>query len=80
MNLFRAQKALRAVQRREHRRLRVHRAANDADVREMVQAGLIDAALGDGSSGSATVLMTLTDAGRRFLQMFPSRYRFCEAR
>ena len=80
MNLFRAQKALRAVQRRENRQLRVRRPANAEDVREMVQAGLVDAALSDGSSESPTVLMQLTDAGRRFLQMFPSRYRFCEAR
>ena len=80
MNLFRAQKALLALQRHEHRQLRVRRSVNDADVREMVEAGLIDAALGDGSSQSATVLMKLTDAGRRFLQIFPARYRFCEAR
>jgi hypothetical protein len=80
MNLFRAQKALLAIQRQESRHLRVRRAANDADVRELVQAGLLDAALSDGSAGSATVLMRLTDAGRRFLQIFPARYRFCEAR
>lgn len=80
MNLFRAQKALLAVQRSEHRHLRVHRPENNADVREMVQAGLVDAAVSDDSSEPATVLMTLTDTGRRFLQMFPARYRFCDAR
>ena len=80
MNLFRAQKALLAVQRREHRQLRVRRAENTADVREMVAAGLIDATVSDDSSEAPTVLMQLTDAGRRFLQMFPSRYRLCEAR
>ena len=80
MNLFRAQKALLAIERRHSRQLRVRRPQNQADVREMVQAGLVDAALDDGASQSATVLMTLTDAGRRFLQVFPSRYRFCQAR
>ena len=80
MNLFRAQKALLAVQRHEDRYLRVHRPENTADVWEMVQAGLVDAAPSDGSSAPGTVLMKLTDAGRRFLQMFPARYRFCEAR
>ena len=80
MNLFRAQKALLAVQRVGNRHLRVRRPQNDADVREMVQAGLVDAALSDDSHQSATVLMRLTDAGRRFLQLFPAKYRFCEAR
>lgn len=79
MNLFRAQKALLAIQRRADRHLCVRRRANDEDVREMVEAGLLDAALSDGSSGAATVLMRLTDAGRRFLQVFPPRYRFCQA-
>jgi hypothetical protein len=80
MNLLRAQKALLAVQRRENRHLRVYRPANDSDVREMVQEGLVEAMLSDGSSESGTVLCTLTDAGRRFLQIFPARYRLCEAR
>lgn len=79
MNLFRAQKALLAIERREGRRLSVRRPANAADVREMVEAGLLDAAPSDGSTGTPTVLMRLTDAGRRFLQMFPARYRFCQA-
>ena len=79
MNLFRAQKALLAIQRREDRQLCVRRPANDADVRDLVEAGLLDAALSDGSSGAATVLMKLTDAGRQFLQIFPARYRFCQA-
>ncbi len=79
MNIARAQKALLAVQRSDTRHLRVRRPANDADVREMVQAGLLHATLSDGSAGSATVLCTLTDAGRRFLQIFPARYRLCRA-
>jgi hypothetical protein len=78
MNLARAQKALLAVQRRDNRHLRVYRPKNDADVREMVQAGLLNATLSNGSRESTTVLGTLTDAGRRFLQIFPARYRFCE--
>lgn len=80
MNLSRARKVLLAVQRNENRHLHVRRPANDFDVREMVQAGLLDASLSDGSQGSATVLGTLTEAGRRFLGTFPVNYRFCEAR
>lgn len=80
MNLARAQKALLAVQRHEHRHLCVRRAANAAHVREMVEEGLLSATLSDGSRGSATVLGALTDAGRRFLQIFPARYRLCQAR
>jgi hypothetical protein len=80
MNLFRARRVLLAVQRDENRRLRVRRPGNISDVREMVQEGLLDANLNDGSEGSATVLGTLTDAGRRFLQAFPVKYRFCVMR
>ncbi len=80
MNLARTQKALLAVERYQHRYLRVRRPSNDADVREMVQEGLLEAALSDGSRESATVLGTLTDAGRRYLQIFPARYRLCQAR
>jgi hypothetical protein len=46
----------------------------------MVREGLVSATLNDGSRESATVLGTLTDAGRRFLQAFPARFRFCDAR
>lgn len=78
MNLLRAQKALLAIQRREDRHLCVRRAANEADVREMMREGLLDATISDGSR--AIVLGTLTDAGRRFLKVFPARFRFCDAR
>ncbi|HEY2713760.1 MAG TPA: hypothetical protein VGI60_14695 [Chthoniobacterales bacterium] len=44
----------------------------------MVEAGLLNAELSDGSAQSATVLGTLTDGGRRFLQIFPANYRFCD--
>ena len=77
MNVFRARKVLLAVQR--HRHLHVRRPENNSDVREMVQEGLLDADLSDGSEGSATVLGTLTDAGRSFLHTFPVKYRFCDA-
>jgi hypothetical protein len=80
MNVFRARRVLLAVQRDETRHLRVRRPENNSDVCEMVQEGLLDANLSDGSEGSATVLGTLTDAGRRFLQTFPVKYRFCDAR
>jgi hypothetical protein len=78
MNLARARKALLAVQR--HRHLKVRRPANDVHVREMVEEGLVDATLSDGSRDCATVLGKVTDAGRRFLRMFPARYRFCDRR
>jgi hypothetical protein len=79
MNLFRARRVLLAVQRDENRHLRVRRPGNISDVREMVQEGLLEANLSDGSEGSATVLGTLTGAGRRFVQTFPVKYRFCAA-
>ncbi len=79
MNLARAQKALLAIQRHEHRHLRVRRAENAADVREMVEEGLLSANLSDGSQESVTVLGALTDAGRTFLRCFPARFRFCDA-
>jgi|KBSMisStaDraftv2_1062788.scaffolds.fasta_scaffold1589305_1 hypothetical protein len=66
------------MQRRENRPLRVHRPENDNDVREMVEEGLIIAVLSDGSEHSATVLDSVTDAGRRFLQIFPAGYRLCD--
>ena len=80
MNVFRARRLLLAVQRDEKRHLRVRRPGNISDVREMVQEGLLEANLSDGSEGSATVLGTLTEAGRRFVQTFPVKYRFCAAR
>lgn len=80
MNLARAQKVLLAVQRHKNRHLRVHRAQNDADVRAMVEEGLLHAELSDGSAESETILGTLTDAGRKFLQVFPAHFRFCDAR
>lgn len=80
MNLARAQKALLAIQRRDGRQLRVYRPANDADVREMVEAGLLNPPLSDTSSASAIVVGAMTDAGRKFLQIFPARYRLCEGR
>lgn len=80
MNVFRARRVLLAVQRHKNRHLSVRRPENNADVREMVQDGLLDANLSDGSDGSPTVLGTLTEAGRKFLQAFPLHYRFCGAR
>ena len=77
MNLARARKALLAVARREHRHLEIRRPANDADVREMVEEGLVEATLSDASRNSPTVVRRLTDAGRRFLGIFPAGYRFC---
>ena len=80
MNLFRARRVLRAVQRHGHRRLRVHRPENNSAIREIVQEGLLHASLNDGSEESATVLGTVTEAGRRFLETFPAKYRLCEER
>jgi DNA-binding MarR family transcriptional regulator len=81
MNLARTQRALLAVQRREQQEhLHVRRPRNEADVREMVEAGLLNVTFGNGSHESQTVIDTVTEAGQRFLRTFPSTYRFCEAR
>src|SRR3954451_16923801 len=78
LNLARAQKALLAIERRDTRHLRVQRAENQADIREMVEAGFLT--VSGNASESATVLGAVTADGRKFLQLFPSRYRFCDAR
>ncbi len=79
MNLARTRTALLAIQRYDHRSLRIWRTRNEADVREMVDAGLISAALSDGSPGSRTLTCAITEAGRQFLRIFPAGYRFCDA-
>ena len=79
MNLARVQRVLLAIQRCDNRPLRVRRARNEADVREMTYAGLIKADLSDGSVGSVTITCAVTEAGRRFLRTFPASYRFCQA-
>jgi len=68
------------MRRHENRHLQVRRPKNDRHVREMVEEGLINAELSDGLEHSVTVLGTITDAGRRFMQIFPARYRLCDAR
>ncbi len=79
MNLARTRTALLAIQRYERRALRVWRSRNEADLREMAEAGLISASLGHGSPGSLTSTCAITEAGRQFLRMFPLGYRFCDA-
>ena len=79
MNLFRTQRALLAIERAESRALRISRARNEADLREMSEEGLIEAHFSDGSPGSVMSTATLTDAGRHFLRVFPSGYRLCDA-
>ena len=80
MNLARTRAALLAIQRYDRRALRIWRSGNEADVREMADAGLIDALLSDGSPGSLTSASAITEAGRQFLRIFPAGYRFCDAR
>ncbi len=80
MNLARTRTALLAIQRYDHRALRIWRGRNESDVREMADAGLITASMSDGSPGSLTSASAITEAGRHFLGMFPAGYRFCEAR
>jgi hypothetical protein len=80
MNLLRAQQVLLALKRCDERALRIQRTANEAAVREIAGAGLIEATLADGSPGSVTSTGAVTEAGRRFLHAFPLSYRFCEAR
>ncbi len=79
MNLARTRAALLAIQRYERRALRVWRSRNEADIREMADAGLIDASLSDGLPGSLTCTCAITEAGRHFLRIFPRGYRFCDA-
>lgn len=80
MNLARTRLALRAIERSGHRTLRIWRSRNEADVREMADAGLIDVSISDGSPGSLTAACAITEAGRHFLRIFPAGYRLCEAR
>lgn len=80
MNLARTQKILLAVERCPKLKLQVHRPRNEADVREMVEAGLIRALLPGQTGQPVTVLEAVTDAGNQFLRAFPQSYRFCEAR
>ena len=80
MNLARTRRALLAVQRREQRHLHVRRPRNEVAVREMVEAGLLNATLSTGYLDSETVIDTVTVAGRRFLRTFPATYRFCDGR
>jgi uncharacterized protein YaeQ len=80
MNLARTRTALLAIQRYDHRAIRIWRGRNESDVREMADAGLITASMSDGSPGSLTSASAITEAGRHFLGMFPAGYRFCEAR
>jgi uncharacterized protein YaeQ len=79
MNLARTRTALLAIQRYEHRALRIWRSRNEADVREMADAGLIAASISDGSPGSLTSTCAVTEAGRNFLRIFPRGYRMCDA-
>jgi hypothetical protein len=79
MNLARTRTALLAIQRSEHRALRIWRNRNESDVREMVEAGLIRASVSNGSPGSLTSASAITEAGRQFLRLFPAGYRFCDA-
>ena len=79
MNLARTRTALLAIQRYEDRALRIWRSRNEEDVREMADAGLINASLSDGSPGSFTCASAVTEAGRHFLRIFPAGYRFCDA-
>ena len=79
MNLARTRSVLLAIERYEQRPLRIWRTRNEVAVREMADAGLIQASLSDGSPGSVTSLAALTEAGRQFLRIFPAKYRFCDA-
>ena len=78
MLLVQIRKTLLAAARR-NTGLRVCRMRNVADVRELVQAGLLEATFGDGSAGSETAIGTVTEAGHQFLRTFRAGYRFCDA-
>lgn len=77
MLLAQIRKTLLAADRRNGH-VRVRRMRNVADVRELVQAGLLEATFGDGSAGSETAIATVTQAGHQFLRTFRIGYRFCD--
>ncbi|HEV3408769.1 MAG TPA: hypothetical protein VG095_00615, partial [Chthoniobacterales bacterium] len=62
----------------KHRGLRVRRHQNEADVRELVSAGLLEATLSNGSPGSVTAIRGVTEVGQRFLRTFRGGYRLCD--
>ena len=78
MRLVRIQKTLLAAERHKHRSLCVRRQQNEADVRELVSAGLLEATFSNGSPGSVTAIRGLTEVGQRFLRTFRAGYRFCD--
>ena len=78
MRIVQIRKTLLAASRRKGSSLHVRRAPNEADVRELVRAGLLEATFGDGASGSLTTIGTVTAAGDQFLRTFRAGYRFCE--
>ena len=77
MLLAQIRKTLLAADRRSTS-LRVRRMRNVADVRELVQAGLLEGTFGDESAGSETTIGTVTHAGHQFLRTFRVGYRFCD--
>ena len=78
MRIVQIQKTLLAASRRKGSSLHVRRAPNEADVRELVRAGLLEATFADGAPGSLTTIRTVTEAGYQFLRTFRIGYRFCD--
>lgn len=78
MRLVQIRKTLLAASRRKGSSLHVRRAANEADVRELVRAGLLEATSSDGAPGSLMTIGAVTEAGYQFLRTFRAGYRFCE--
>jgi hypothetical protein len=78
MQIVRIQRTLLAAKRYAERGLRVRRSRNEADVRELVSAGLLEAQLSDGSPGSVTAIRGVTEVGQQFLRAVPRGYRLCD--
>ena len=78
MRIVQIRKTLLAASRRQGSGLHVRRAPNEADVRELVRAGLLDASFADGAPGSLTTIRAVTEAGYQFLRTFRIGYRFCD--
>ena len=70
MNLPRVYQLLLALPKQRHGILKITDATAENDVREMANAGLVEATLSDGKEGAFTAINSVTVAGQAFLLSF----------
>ncbi len=70
MNLRYVHELLAAANKQRHGLLRLRGIQADQEVRLMAQAGLVEAAFGDGKEESSTSITLVTPAGQTFLRTF----------